>query len=860
MQEHVFSAYESLQCTPVAYYGLDRQRFRNWNPFVEPADDAPRGARGVLRHVLLRDRQPLLPARRGEPCPHAAVGAQVRVRRPDGARHRRRGGRPAPDARLALEDVRERLGPRLEPGRLDPARDRPEGPPRDPAPDGGFLRDARERRRRRHALSRLGCRAAGREGIAAGRPPPLRTSPAAARPASTPARSTPCATGSISATHSASGTSSGVFANYAVPSRARRVPRRRSYRFPATLSTTSKTSPGGADGGRPTPRKLVVCALIENGGHGSTAAAPAALRVFERFFGVEAPLEVLRGHGLMIEVAAASADPCRRRSSRVRTARVHAPSRLGPARGGGRTDRVRPLGNRGNHALRRPGDESYFVVRQAIAAGIGLVGLVVATIVPSISRGELAAAVRRDARADVLRLPRRRDHPRLQALDRPRLHPVPAVRAREGPLRPRDRRLSRRARRSGDALADDPLGDRAGGRSHPARLPPAGPGHGPRLQRRSSHVLFFVGVRWRQLLVLRRYRRVRDPLGALAPARGGHPGSEAVPGGAPHARSGGGSERAHLQPEPVDHCRRLGWPHRPRRRPRPARRASTTSPSTRPTSPSPRSRSSVASSARRSCFCSICSSCGEGCGSSPSPSDLYGAVVAGGLVFAFVFQIFVNVGMTMGVAPVTGIPLPFVTVGGSSMVTNLAADRSSPGHPCARRARGRPLLEGRGRGGWRSRRASPARCRRRRHTLLSARRRVRHARGAARPRARRGRRAGAVVVERRRRASAGAEVVVRVLAGDPDDVDDAPRARGRPPSGRPVVFVQLWPQADWARALRPLAVRHRVPRRGGLSGACDRRDDRRGRRARPEALAARIPVLKSRSNRASCAPRSPALP
>jgi rod shape determining protein RodA len=52
-------------------------------------------------------------------------------------------------------------------------------------------------------------------------------------------------------------------------------------------------------------------------------------------------------------------------------------------------------------------------------------------------------------------------------------------------------------------------------------------------------------------------------------------------------------------------------------------------------------------------------------------ADLYSAVVAGGLVFAFLFQVFVNVGMTMGVAPVTGIPLPFVTVGGSSMVANL---------------------------------------------------------------------------------------------------------------------------------------------------------------------------------------------
>ena len=53
--------------------------------------------------------------------------------------------------------------------------------------------------------------------------------------------------------------------------------------------------------------------------------------------------------------------------------------------------------------------------------------------------------------------------------------------------------------------------------------------------------------------------------------------------------------------------------------------------------------------------------------------DLYGAVVAGGIVTAFLFQIFVNVGMTMGIAPVTGIPLPFVTVGGSSMVANLLA-------------------------------------------------------------------------------------------------------------------------------------------------------------------------------------------
>jgi rod shape determining protein RodA len=53
--------------------------------------------------------------------------------------------------------------------------------------------------------------------------------------------------------------------------------------------------------------------------------------------------------------------------------------------------------------------------------------------------------------------------------------------------------------------------------------------------------------------------------------------------------------------------------------------------------------------------------------------DAFGAIVAGGIVVAFLFQIFVNVGMTMGIAPVTGIPLPFVTVGGSSMVMNVVA-------------------------------------------------------------------------------------------------------------------------------------------------------------------------------------------
>ena len=53
--------------------------------------------------------------------------------------------------------------------------------------------------------------------------------------------------------------------------------------------------------------------------------------------------------------------------------------------------------------------------------------------------------------------------------------------------------------------------------------------------------------------------------------------------------------------------------------------------------------------------------------------DAFSAIAAGGIAFMLLIQIFINVGMTIGMAPITGIPLPFVSVGGSSMVANLLA-------------------------------------------------------------------------------------------------------------------------------------------------------------------------------------------
>src|ERR687892_707605 len=53
--------------------------------------------------------------------------------------------------------------------------------------------------------------------------------------------------------------------------------------------------------------------------------------------------------------------------------------------------------------------------------------------------------------------------------------------------------------------------------------------------------------------------------------------------------------------------------------------------------------------------------------------DTFGTLLATGIVTMLAFQVVVNVGMTMGIMPVTGIPLPLVSYGGTSMLTNWAA-------------------------------------------------------------------------------------------------------------------------------------------------------------------------------------------
>ncbi len=54
-------------------------------------------------------------------------------------------------------------------------------------------------------------------------------------------------------------------------------------------------------------------------------------------------------------------------------------------------------------------------------------------------------------------------------------------------------------------------------------------------------------------------------------------------------------------------------------------------------------------------------------------SDFFGTLVVMGVLAMFAFQVFENIGMTMGIMPITGLPLPFMSYGGSAIIASFAA-------------------------------------------------------------------------------------------------------------------------------------------------------------------------------------------
>jgi len=292
MQEHVFSAYDSLQCTPSAEYGLDRQRFRNWNPFVNRPMTLPealaescdtyfyeignrfyeRGSEGRVRMQQWARRfgfgQPTGLDIGGEadgllPTPewrkktfesdwdrawNPGDSIQLSIGQKDllvtplqmasfYAMLANGGSVVTPHLVSSVEQPRAKASPRVVLRRFAPPLPKPSGV--DPA-----------------AL------AAVRDGL-------------------------------FRATHGAGGTSSGVFGSYVIPISGKTGTAEKVVPLPGYPAGHLEDQSWWCGWGPSDNAKLVVCALIENGGHGSTAAAPAALRVFESFFKTKAPPSVL---------------------------------------------------------------------------------------------------------------------------------------------------------------------------------------------------------------------------------------------------------------------------------------------------------------------------------------------------------------------------------------------------------------------------------------------------------------------------------------------------------------------------------------------------------------------------------------
>ena len=343
--------------------------------------------------------------------------------------------------------------------------------------------------------------------------------------------------------------------------------------------------------------------------------------------------------------------------------------------------RLRALGDRRDHAprRRRRTRTTTSCGRRVYAA----VGLRRASSSRSLVNPRL---YRRYWRADLRRAPsalmllvfaRRPGDARLAALARPRLFRFQPsefgkllfVLALAGFLAERGRRDRRAAHDGARAIG-------LAARPDPARLRAARPRHGARLRApRSRAVLFVAGTRWPHLAVLGALARSsrRSASSGCCP----RPGSHVLKPyqvqrldrlHEPDARPGGRD----LQRQPVD--------DRGRRRRRRGRGVGGATQTNLDYLPEHATDFVFASLAEQRGFVGAAVLLllyllvvWRGLRIVTVARDAFSAIVAGGIVVALLFQIFVNVGMTMGIAPITGIPLPFVCVGGSSMIANLAA-------------------------------------------------------------------------------------------------------------------------------------------------------------------------------------------
>ena len=293
MQEHLLTPYDSIWCTGSATYGLDKQVFRNWNPYVNQPMTLPTalaescdtyfyeiGDRFYNQGSAGRQRLQDWAHRFGfGELTELDIGGEATGLVPTPAWRKKtfkgswdKAWNPGDSIQLAIGQKDLTVTP-LQLTRFYAM-----------LANGGklvtpYVVSAVEQPgangQRNITLTRFASDPPQRSGV-------------------DPAALVPVRDGLYAATHALNGTASGVFSSYPVPIAGKTGTAEKVVPLPGYPADHLEDQSwwcgwGPFDGSTYNGRRpIVVCALIENGGHGSTAAAPAALKVFEQWFGVPA--------------------------------------------------------------------------------------------------------------------------------------------------------------------------------------------------------------------------------------------------------------------------------------------------------------------------------------------------------------------------------------------------------------------------------------------------------------------------------------------------------------------------------------------------------------------------------------------
>lgn len=293
MQEHALEPYQSLWCTPTATYGLDKQEFVNWDPYVnKPMALSEALARSCdtyfyqvgysfyLQGDKGRTRMQEWAKRFGFGAPTGLdVGREETGLIPTPAWRKKTfkgwdaAWNPGDSIQFSIGQKDIAVTP-LQMARFYAM-----------LANGGKLVTP-------YVVSQVETSAArGQTPVVEHRFTPDPPKPAGVDPAALQV----IRDGLYAATHSSFGTSSGVFGNFPIAVAGKTGTAEKVVPIPGFPPGHLEDQSWwcGYGPAETEVASLVVCAVIENGGHGSTAAAPAALRVFEKFFGVKAESQTL---------------------------------------------------------------------------------------------------------------------------------------------------------------------------------------------------------------------------------------------------------------------------------------------------------------------------------------------------------------------------------------------------------------------------------------------------------------------------------------------------------------------------------------------------------------------------------------